>query len=178
MATFETIRAADPSRPSPRNELRVLFGCLGIHRYKIWQVPCPETRRHVGRPLRIGALAERNLEFVEHRVLRNVAEKNIRPGRTVGKARLHQSVPERLAVMLGVMFRALALLRSRDSVRAVAEGIEAMEGAVASYWLGMATHRPHPPLVLAGLRLMLTGPPTGSEHHPPPTGLVTAIMEE
>ena len=88
------------------------------------------------------------------------------------------SVPERLAVKLGLMFRALAPLRSRDNIRAVAEGIEAMEREEAAYWLGMATHRRHPRRVLAGLRLLLTEPTTGSGRRPRPTGVLTEVREE
>ena len=177
MATLETFRPAESSRPVPRYELRMLSDRPGIEQYEIWQVPCPATP-YVKRPLRIGALAGRNLELVQHRVLRNLAEEKITLGSPVGEARLRQRVPERLAVRLGLMFRALAPLRSRDSIRAVAEGIEAMESEEAAYWLGMATHRQHPRRVLAGLRLVLTEPPTGSGNRPAPTGLVTAIMEE
>lgn len=177
MANSETFRPAESSRPVPRYELRVLSDRPGMDQYEIWQVPCAATP-HVKHPLKIGALAGRNLEFVQHRVLRNLAEEKIRLGRSGGQARLRQRVPERLAVRLGLMFRALAPLRSRDSIRAVAEGIEAMESEEAAYWLGMATYRQHPRRVLAGLRLVLTEPPTGSGRHPAPTGLVTEITEE
>lgn len=174
---LETFGPAKWSRPVPRYELRVLSGRPGVDQYEIWQLPCSATP-HVMRPLRIGALAGRNLEFVQHRVLRNLAEEKIRLGRTVGNEKLRQHVPEHLAVRLGLMFRALAPLRSRDSIRAVAEGIEAMESEEAAYWLGMATYRQHPRRVLAGLRLLLTNPPTQSGHHRVPSGLVTAIIEE
>ena len=177
MATVETFRPAESSRPIPRYELRVRSGRPGIDQYEIWQVPCPATP-HVKHPLKIGALAGRNLEFVQHKVLRNLAEEKIRLGGSGGQARLRQRVPERLAVRLGLMFRALAPLRSRDSIRAVAEGIEAMESEEAAYWLGMATYRQHPRRVLAGLRLLLTEPPTGSGRRPARTGLVTTTTEE
>lgn len=60
----------------------------------------------------------------------------------------------------------------------MAEGIEAMESEEAAYWLGMATHRYCPRRVLAGLRLLLTEPPTASGHHRALTGLVTPIIKE
>ena len=47
-------------------------------------------------------------------------------------------------------------MRSRDNMRAVAEGIEAMEQEEAAYWLGMAMHRKQPRRVLTALRILLT----------------------
>ena len=55
-------------------------------------------------------------------------------------------------------------MRSRDSMRAVAEGIEAMGREEAVYWLGMAMHRRRPRRMLTALRMMLTEPrPRGGE---------------
>ena len=177
MANFEAFRPAEPARPVPRYEMRLLSGRPGADRYEIWQVPCPATP-HVKRPLRIGVLAGRNLELVQHRVLRKLAEEKIRLVRPAGEATLSHHVPERLAVRLGLMFRALAPLRSRDNIRAVAEGIEAMEREEAAYWLGMATHRRHPRRVLAGLRLLLTDPTGGPGCLPPTTDTLTEVREE
>ncbi|MDE2982967.1 MAG: hypothetical protein OXU74_17390 [Gemmatimonadota bacterium] len=161
MTRSQTFRPAEASRPIPRYELRVHSARPGSDRYEIWQMPCPATPQ-VKRPLRIGGLAGRNLELVQHRVLRRLAEEKIRLVRPAGEATHSHRVPERLAVTLGLMFRALAPLRSRENIRAVAEGIEAMESEEASYWLGMATHRRHPRRVLGGLRVLLTEPTGGS----------------
>ena len=60
--------------------------------------------------------------------------------------------------MLGLLFRTLAPMRSRDNMRAVAEGIEVMGREEAAYWLGMAMHRKHPRRVLTALRCLLTEP--------------------
>ena len=60
--------------------------------------------------------------------------------------------------MLGLLFRTLAPMRSRDNMRAVAEGIEAMGREEAAYWLGMAMHRKNPRRVLTALRILLTEP--------------------
>ena len=54
-------------------------------------------------------------------------------------------------LMLGLLFRTLAPMRSRDNMRAVADGIEAMGHEEAAYWLGMAMHRKHPRRVLTAL---------------------------
>ena len=52
-----------------------------------------------------------------------------------------------------------ARLRGRETMRAVAEGIEAMGREEAAYWLGMAMHRKRPRRVLTALRTLLTAPP-------------------
>ncbi len=67
-------------------------------------------------------------------------------------------VTEDLALMMGLLFRTLAPMRSRDNMRAVAEGIEAMGREEAAYWLGMAMHRRNPRRVLTALRYLLTDP--------------------
>ena len=145
------------ARPVPRYELRVRPGPTGDDSYEVWQVPCPATP-HVKRDVKIAALGGRNLELVQHHVLRTLAQEKIRLVGATGYETLSQSVPEHLAVTLGLLFRALAPLRSRERIREVAEGIEAMELEESAYWLGMATYREHPRRVLAGLRLLLTDP--------------------
>jgi len=72
------------------------------------------------------------------------------------------ALPEDVALALGLLFRVLAPMRSRDNMRAVAEGIEQMDREEAAYWLGMAMHRKHPRRVLSALRVLLTLP-KGSE---------------
>jgi len=49
-------------------------------------------------------------------------------------------------------------MKNKDSMRAVAEGIELMEREEVAYWLGMAMHRKHPRRVLTALRYLLTDP--------------------
>ena len=147
------------SRPSvPRYELRVRSHGAGDSEYAVWQLPAPATP-HVRAATRIAGLRGRNLELVEHRVLRRLARAGVRPrrpgARTVGYA-----LAEDTALSLGLLFRALAPMRDRDNMRAVAEGIEAMAREEAAYWLGMAMHRRHPRRVLTALRVLLGGPPT------------------
>ena len=67
-------------------------------------------------------------------------------------------------------------MRSRDRMRAVAEGIEAMEREETAYWLGMAMHRRRPRRVLTALRVLLTEPAgQAAGVHEPAT---SATMEE
>ena len=66
------------------------------------------------------------------------------------------TVTEELALTLGLLFRTLAPMRSRENMRAVTEGIEAMEREETAYWLGMAMHRKQPRRVLTALRILLT----------------------
>ena len=107
----------------------------------------------------IAGLRGRNLELVEHRVLKRLSQCGIKLGRTGAYARKRgYALNEDLALTLGLLFRTLAPMRSRDNMRAVAEGIEAMGREEAAYWLGMAMHRKHPRRVLTALRFLLTDP--------------------
>ena len=97
--------------------------------------------------LAIGSSVEEVPELIERIYTRKGSE-----GSSLRKLRNH------LALTLGLLFRALAPMRSRDNMRAVAEGIEAMGREEAAYWLGMAMHRKQPRRVLAALRFLLTEP--------------------
>ena len=109
-----------------------------------------------GAAVRVAGLRGRNLELVEHRVLRRLAKAGVRLSRTVDEKRRGYIVTEDLALTLGLILRTLAPMRSREKMRAVIEGIEAMEREETAYWLGMAMHRPNPRRVLTALRVLLT----------------------
>ena len=68
------------------------------------------------------------------------------------------AIDEQIAVNLGLLFRALAPMRNREHITAVAAGIEAMSKEEAGYWLGMAMHRKYPRRVLMALRFLLIEP--------------------
>jgi len=157
MARPRHLRQVEAGRSAPRYEMRVRSRGPGRDCYEVWQTSSPATPL-IRRPVRIGALAGRNLELVQHRILRILAEQRIRLVGVPGRTGFSRPVPETLAVRLGLIFRALAPMRDRDRIWAVADGIERMEREEASYWLGMAIHREHPRRVLAGLRLLLTEP--------------------
>ena len=148
---------------TPRYELRVCANRPGDTEYEVWQLPSPATPQ-VTAPTRVAGLRGRNLELVEHRVLRKLAQSGIRVdsgnggrGRGVASKR---TLGEDLALNLGLLFRCLAPMRNRENMRAVAEGVEAMQREEAAYWLGMAMHRKRPRRVLAALRMLLTEPKT------------------
>lgn len=143
--------------PAPTYELRVSKLGLGNGQFEIWQLPCPATPQ-LSTQRRVGGLRGRNLELVEHRVRRRLAEAGIRPVLLDSKAAA-TPLPEDIALALGLLFRTLAPMRSRDRMRAVAEGIDAMDREEAAYWLGMAMHRRRPRRVLTALRILLTAPP-------------------
>lgn len=157
MARTRHRRHGEARRPVPRYELRVRHAGPGRDGYEVWQLPTAATPQ-IRKPVRIARLAGRNLELVQHRILRILAERRIRLVGRPGRTGFSRQVPEELAVRLGLIFRALAPMRDRDRMWAVADGIERMEPEEAAYWLGMAIHREHPRRVLAGLRLLLTGP--------------------
>ncbi len=143
---------------APRYELRVRTHAAADTEYAIWQLPAPATP-HLSAPLRIAGLRGRNLELIEHRVLRRLARVGVRPRPSRNRKKQRYALREDTALTLGLLFRALAPMRSRVNMRAVAEGIEAMEREEAAYWLGMAMHRRRPRRVLTALRVLLTERP-------------------
>ncbi len=70
------------------------------------------------------------------------------------------AVNEDLALMPGLLFHTAAPMHSRENMRAVAEGVGAMDCEKAAYWLDMATHRRYPRRALASLRCRLPVPET------------------
>ena len=155
MTRLERIVQIDTPKSAPRYELRVRRHGATDTDYEIWQVPSAATPQ-VKAALRVAGLRGRNLELVEHRVLRRLAKAGVRLGRAVDDKRRGYAVTEDLALTLGLIFRTLAPMRSREKMRTVIEGIEAMEREETAYWLGMAMHRPNPRRVLTALRVLLT----------------------
>ena len=149
--------AADLPLAAPAYELRVTHRALTDVRYEVWQLPSPATP-HIVAAVRIAGLKGRNFQLVEHRVLKRLAAAGIAPRRS--DVRQGYALSEDLALNLGLLFRTLAPMRSRDNMRAVAQGIDSMGREEAAYWLGMAMHRKNPRRVLTALRVLLTTPKT------------------
>ena len=142
---------------APVYEARARRHGPGDTEIEVWQLPSPASP-HVTSPLRIAGLRGRNLELVEHRVLRRLSQAGVKlTGRESDRKDGHR-LTEDLALSLGLLFRTLAPMRSRENIRAVTEGIEAMGREEAAYWLGMAMHRKNPRRVLTALRYLLTDP--------------------
>ena len=141
---------------APSYELRVERLGLGNERFEIWELPSRATP-HLEAARRVGGLRGRNFELVEHRVRRRLASVGIRP-MSLNSEAVSYVLPEDVALSIGLLFRTLAPMRSRERMRAVAEGIEAMDREEAGYWLGMAMHRRNPRRILTALRVMLTEP--------------------
>lgn len=147
---------------APQYELRMRTWATGDDELEIWQIPASSTR-HLKSAVRVAGLRGRNLQLVEHRVLRRITRAGVRvaPRRAEllfpSEPRAH-AITEHLALTLGLLFRTLAPMRSRPNMQNVAEGIEAMGQEEAAYWLGMAMHRSNPRRVLSALRMLLTDP--------------------
>ncbi len=154
---LERIVQVETPRSAPQYELRVQRHGPADTEYEIWQVPAEATPQ-VKSAVRVAGLRGRNFELVEHRVLRQLARAGIRLSRAADARKRGYPVTEDLALVLGLMFRTLAPMRTRENMRTVVEGIEAMEREETAYWLGMAMHRPRPRRVLAALRMLLTEP--------------------
>ena len=148
----------EATAPAPAYELRVIRHQLVDEQFEVWQLPSPATPQ-LNAPQRVGGLRGRNLQLVEHRVRRRLAAIGVRPV-LVDSAPVTALISEDVALTLGLLFRTLAPMRSRDRMRAVAEGIDAMDREEAAYWLGMAMHRRNPRRILMALRVMLTEPGT------------------
>ena len=157
MARLERITQIETPESAPRYELRVRRHGPVDTEYEIWQLPAIATPQ-VTSATRVAGLRGRNFELVEHRVMRRLSQSGVKLGRGVDNRKDGYALTEDLALTLGLLFRALAPMRSRGNMRAVAEGIDAMGHEEASYWLGMAMHRKHPRRVLAALRFLLTEP--------------------
>ena len=157
MARLERISQIELQDSAPSYELRVRRHNLVESAFEIWQLPAIASP-HVTCPLRVAGLRGRNLELVEHQVLRRLSKAGVSLGRQADAMNRGYALTEDLALVLGLLFRTLAPMRSRDNMRAVAEGIDAMGREEAAYWLGMAMHRKHPRRALTALRCLLTEP--------------------
>jgi len=149
-----------PSPPTPASapsfEVRTVRHGPADTEVEVWQLPSPASPQLTA-PMRLAGLRGRNLGLVEHRVLKLLAAAGLKFNPRAGRKEA-LILPEDQALRLGLLFRALAPMRSRENIRAVAEGIEAMGREEAAYWLGMAMHRKNPRRVLTALRFLLTDP--------------------
>ena len=155
MARAEQAIRIEPAAPAPRYELRVRRHGPGDAEYAVWQLPAPATPQ-VKTAQRIARLRGANLDLIEHRVLRRLAQSGVRLGPRAGAADDGYALAEDAALLLGLLFRTLAPMRNRANMRMVTAGIEAMEPEEAAYWAGMAIHRRRPRRVLMALRILLT----------------------
>jgi hypothetical protein len=141
----------------PKYELRARRLAGSDTEIEIWQLPSSATPQ-VRQPTYIAGLRGRNLALVEHRLLRRLKQHRLDMAGLPLEDVRRQPVDEELAINLGLLFRALAPMRNRDHIAAVAAGIEAMSKEEAGYWLGMAMHRKYPRRVLMALRFLLIEP--------------------
>jgi hypothetical protein len=155
-ARIPRLRLIETPTSVPQYEVRTQIHGLGDTEIEIWEMPSPASPQ-MKSSMRVAGLRGRNLELVEHRVLRRLTQAGVRLPRATAQVRGY-NITEDLALHLGLLFRALAPMRSRDRMRAVTEGIEAMGREEAAYWLGMAMHRKNPRRVLTALRYLLTEP--------------------
>jgi hypothetical protein len=146
---------AEPSMALPRYELRAHYFGPSDTETEVWQLPSPATPG-LKAPVRVAGLRGRNLDMVEHRVTRRLRQAGVPFEQPALRTPRAWSLPEEIALTLGLLFRALAPMRSRDNLRNVVEGIEQMGKEETAYWLGMAMHRKNPRRVLSALRILLT----------------------
>ena len=169
MASPLPLAPIEPPESAPRYEVRVRRHGPADTEYAIWRMPSAATP-HLTVAQRIARLRGANLDLIEHRVLRLLARSGVRLGPSAGDDDSGYTLPEEVALMLGLLFRALAPMRNRVNMRAVVEGIETMRHEEAAYWAGMALHRRHPRRVLMALRILLTDGPARSVGAPRAAG--------
>ncbi|MDE0179375.1 MAG: hypothetical protein OXP36_12370 [Gammaproteobacteria bacterium] len=145
--------------------------------YAVWQIPSSAAPRST-LARRVARLRGADLDLIEHRVLRLLAQAGVRLGPGAGHENSGYHVPEEVALVLGLLFRALAPMRNRANMRAVVEGIETMRHEEAAYWAGMAIHRRHPRRVLMALRILLTDGAPRSSLRPRPGAARAAAPAE
>jgi hypothetical protein len=151
------IEGMTPAASAPKYEIRIRYHAPSDSMLEVWNLPSPASS-HVTSPVRLAGLRGRNLELVEHRVLKRLAQAGVKLISEPNSRSLGYAISEDIALMIGLLFRTLAPMRSREKMRAVAEGIEQMGREEAAYWLGMAMHRKNPRRVLTALRFLLTEP--------------------
>ena len=100
MARLERIAQIETPDSAPRYELRVRrHGPVGSE-YEIWQMPAKATPQ-VTSALRVAGLRGRNLELVEHRVLKWLSRSGVKPGRRADTRKRGYTLTEDLALTLG-----------------------------------------------------------------------------
>ena len=150
------MRLVETPKSVPQYEVRVRNHSVGDTEIEVWEMPSPASPQ-LKSAVRVAGLRGRNLELVEHRVLRRLNQAGMRLPRSSIECAA-TTLLRNWRFRLGLLFRALAPMRSRDRMRSVTEGIEAMGREEAAYWLGMAMHRKNPRRVLTALRYLLTEP--------------------
>lgn len=158
--TAKSARTTKPDTPAfnsnlPRYELRLIVDTKNDYQLDVWQLPSPATPRLTG-PEYIASLKGVALRLMEPRLLKRLAQVKISFGRMTAGKQEAWAINEELALLLGLLFRTLAPMRSIDRITQVANGIDNMSREEAGYWLGMAMHRKRPRRVLAALRMLLT----------------------
>src|SRR4051794_34880340 len=133
-ARFERMKSREPSEVAPSYEVRVRRHGPGDTEVEVWQLPSLASP-HVTAPTRVAGLRGRNLDLVEHRVLRRLTQEGVRLTGRENERREGHPISEDLALNFGLLFRVLAPMRSRDATRAIADGVEAMGREEAAYWL-------------------------------------------
>ena len=78
MARLERIIQIETPDSAPRYELRVRRHGPAGSEYEIWQMPAAATPQ-VTSALRLAGLRGRNLELVEHRVLKRLSQSGVKP---------------------------------------------------------------------------------------------------
>ena len=105
MARLPRISPIETPDSVPRYEIRIAGRGPGNGEDEIWQLPARDTPR-VAASARIAGLRGRNLELVEHRVLKRLAQAGVKPQSGLNGRKCGYAVTEDVALTLGLLFRA------------------------------------------------------------------------
>ncbi len=143
------------SDAQPVFEIRIAALSNAAQRLEIFELPSPVSPR-IQSPERVGGLEGNNLQAVETRVRKQLKSAGVNADRLRKGETQTTRIHEDLALLLGLLFRVLAPMRSVERIREVTLAVESMNREELSYWLGMAIHRKNPRRVLAALRMLVT----------------------
>ena len=162
-ARIQRIESMNTPMTAPKYEIRARTHGPADTELEVWHLPSPASPQ-LTTAVRVAGLRGRNLELVEHRVLKRLSQAGVKFIAKHQESTRGYVISEDVALMVGLLFRTLAPMRSRDNIRMVSEGIEAMGREEAAYWLGMAMHRKNPRRVLTALRFLLTEPKSNKKN--------------
>src|SRR5262249_19212640 len=104
-ARIPRLRLVETPSSAPQYEVRTQIHGLGDTEIEIWEMPSPASPQ-LKSALRIAGLRGRNLELVEHRVLKRLTNAGVRLPRVTSRRRGY-NITEDLALHLGLLFRTL-----------------------------------------------------------------------
>src|SRR5512138_3586984 len=106
-ARVQRIDSMKTPASAPKYEIRVRSYGPADTELEVWHLPSPASPK-VTTAVRVAGLRGRNLELIEHRVLKRLAQGGVRLISKPKDRALGYAITEDLALMIGLLFRTLA----------------------------------------------------------------------